>query len=151
MEKPEIEIQIDPSRRRPKVTILTAALTDDIQGFIRLLEGGTQHPEILAGYREGQGELLEPRAIVRVYAENQRVMAQTEKAVYRLRMRLYEAEEALRVKGFVRISHAELVNLKMILRMDMSLGGTIGVELQGGTRTFVSRRYVSKIKQLLGI
>ena len=151
MEKPEIEIQIDPSRRRPKVTILTAALTDDIQWFIRLLEGGTQHPEILAGYREGQVELLEPRAIVRVYAENQRVMAQTEKAVYRLRMRLYEAEEALRVKGFVRISHAELVNLKMILRMDMSLGGTIGVELQGGTRTFVSRRYVSKIKQLLGI
>ena len=151
MEKPEIEIQIDPSRRRPKVTILTAALTDDRQGFIRLLEGGTQHPEILAGYREGQVELLEPRAIVRVYAENQRVMAQTEKAVYRLRMRLYEAEEALRVKGFVRISHAELVNLKMILRMDMSLGGTIGVELQGGTRTFVSRRYVSKIKQLLGI
>ena len=151
MEKPEIEIRIDPSRLRPKVTILTAVLTDDIQGLIRRLEGETQHPEILAGYREGQVVLLDPYTIVRVYAENQRVLAQTDEAVYQLRMRLYEAEEALKEKGFVRISHAELVNLKMIQRMDLSFSGTIGVDLQGGARTFVSRRYMSKIKHLLGI
>ena len=50
---------------------------------------------------------------------------------------------------FLRISNSEIVNSAAILRLDISLTGTIGVELRGGIRTYASRRYVKKIKEFL--
>ncbi|MED9904978.1 MAG: hypothetical protein UFG06_12480 [Lachnospiraceae bacterium] len=37
------------------------------------------------------------------------------------------------------------------MNFDLSYAGTIAVKLTDGTTAFVSRRYVNKIKQMLGI
>lgn len=66
-------------------------------------------------------------------------------------MRLYEAEQRLDSRMFVRISNGEIINLKKVGGFDLSFAGTICVSLSNGTVTYVSRRYVSKIKQLLGL
>ena len=71
--------------------------------------------------------------------------------MYALRQRLYELEERLSARMFVRISHSELINLNRVRGFDLSLAGTICVTLTGGVSTYVSRRYVSKIKQVLGL
>ena len=52
---------------------------------------------------------------------------------------------------FIRISKSEIVNLKMVDSLDLSFIGTICIKLKNGTNTYVSRRYVKKIKQILGI
>lgn len=72
-------------------------------------------------------------------------------ARYALRLRLYELEERLSPMRFVRISNSEIINLYLVKRLDLSLSGTICMELAGGATAFVSRRYVSKIKDILGI
>ena len=51
----------------------------------------------------------------------------------------------------MRISNSEIVNLKKVRGFDLSFAGTICVSLSDGSVTYVSRRYVSKIKQVLGI
>lgn len=66
-------------------------------------------------------------------------------------MRLYELEERLDSAKFIRISHSEIVNLKMVKHFDLSLSGTICVALLDGTELYASRRYVSKLKQVLGV
>ena len=66
-------------------------------------------------------------------------------------LRLYELEERLDRKAFVRVSHSEIVNWKRVTALDLSLSGTIRVTLEGGVVTYVSRRYVKKIKEVLGI
>lgn len=68
-----------------------------------------------------------------------------------LRMRLYELEACLNEKEFVRISNSEIINLKKVKNFDISLGGVIRVKFIDGTTTYVSRRYVAKIKNVLGI
>ena len=73
----------------------------------------------------------------------------TEKRQYRLRERLYELEEILDSDSFVRISNSEIVNVKKIIRLDTSITGTIRMYMKGDTQTFVSRRYVSRIKKTL--
>ena len=45
----------------------------------------------------------------------------------------------------------EIVNIKKIKKLDTSLTGTICMYLEGEKMTYVSRRYVSKIKKVLGI
>ena len=52
---------------------------------------------------------------------------------------------------FFRISKSEIVNLKKIRRLDMSVTGTIKVILSDGTETYTSRRNVTKLKNCLGI
>ena len=60
-------------------------------------------------------------------------------------------EQTLAGLGFVRISNSEIVNLKKVRGFDLSFAGTICVSLSDGSATYVSRRYVAKIKQVLGI
>ena len=73
------------------------------------------------------------------------------KGEYVLRLRLYELEKRLPSDQFVRISNSEIINLKKVNSFDLSLTGTICVRLSNGTTTYVSRRYVSKLKKILGI
>ena len=65
-------------------------------------------------------------------------------------MRLYEIEEKLCSGNFVRISNSEIINLKKVKNFDLSFTGTILVRLSDGSTSYVSRRYVSKIKKILG-
>ena len=94
---------------------------------------------------------MDPDAIVKIYAEDSKVFAQTDKWMYQIRLRLYEAEERLDSSKFVRISNSEIVNLKKVKSLDLSFVGTICMELSNGTVSYVSRRYVSKIKKVLGL
>ena len=77
--------------------------------------------------------------------------AQTLGGVYDLRERLYELEGKLDRHAFARISHSEIVHLKQVTALDLSLSGTIRITLAGGTVCYASRRYVKKIKQALGL
>ena len=94
---------------------------------------------------------MDPTKVLRFYAQQGKVIAVTENGEYVLRQRLYELEEKLEKDGFIRISNSEIINLKKAKNFDLSLAGSICVRLSDGTITYVSRRYVSKIKQLLGI
>ena len=51
----------------------------------------------------------------------------------------------------MRISHSEIVNLKKVTALDLSLTGTIRMTLSDVTACYVSRRYVKKIKEALGL
>ena len=106
---------------------------------------------MLAGFRDEQVTVLEPNEIDRIYASGGKVYAETKNDAFLLRLRLYEAEQRLANASFVRISNSEIINLKKVRGFDLSFTGTICVSLSNGTVTYVSRRYVAKIKQLLGL
>lgn len=145
----QVELKIDSSYAEPKLIILTAAMTEEISNLLQKLSG--DDPQILAGSREDKVEILDQSDLIRVYAGAGKVFAVTHKGEYTLRLRLYEVEERLDSHRFVRISNSEIINLKKVLNFDLSFTGTIYVKLSNGTATYVSRRYVSKIKKLLGI
>jgi len=79
------------------------------------------------------------------------VTAVTDNGEYNLKNRLYEMEEKLNKSYFIRISNSEIINLKKVKNFDLNFTGTICVKLSNGTVTYVSRRYVSKIKEILGV
>lgn len=145
----DIEIRIDETRTQPKVLILTDRITPDVTALMERLSH--ESPQVIAGFANENAVLLEQAALIHLYAEDGRVCAVTSDGVYHVRLRLYELEERLDKKSFVRISHSEIINLKAVRRFDLSLTGTICVALKNGDITYVSRRYVSKIRQVLGL
>ena len=111
------------------------------------LEGGG----VLIGWQGGRAVPLAAEDILRCYGEEKGVKCQTPGGVYDLKARLYELEGRLDRHTFVRISHSEIISLRKITALDLSLTGTIRVTLEGGAVSYVSRRYVRKIKEALGL
>lgn len=145
----QIEIKIDKSRCEPRIIIETDQITDEIQEIISKLSNSSAR--MLTGFRENTLEILNQQEILRIYAQSGKVLAATTSGEYILRFRLYELEQRLDPTCFVRISNSEIINLKKVKGFDLNLTGSIRVTLTDGSVTYVSRRYISKIKQLLGI
>ncbi len=145
----QVEIKIDPSYTEPKIIVLTSSMTEDVSNLVKKLSENV--PDIISGSRNEKMEVLEQADLIRVYANAGKVFAVTPKGEYLLRLRLYELEERLNPDRFVRISNSEIINLKKVKSFDLSITGTICVQLSNGTVTYVSRRYVSKLKKILGI
>lgn len=144
-----IEIKIDSSCTEPKIIVMTASMTEDIHMIIKKLS--IDSLQIISGMKDDKLEVLEQTDLIRMYANLGKIYAVTDKGEYIVRLRLYELEERLDKNQFARISNSEIINLKKVEHFDLSFTGTICVKLTNGTTTYVSRRYVSKIKQILGI
>lgn len=145
----QVEIKIDSTCEEPRVIIVAASMTEEINRIIQKLS--EESPQIISGMKEDKVEVLDQSELIRIYANAGKVFAVTDKGEYLLRRRLYELEGRLDTNRFVRISNSEIINLKKVINFDLSFSGTICVKLSNGTVTYVSRRYVSKIKKILGI
>lgn len=145
----QVEIKIDTSCTVPKVIIMTNEMTEEVNQLARKLSD--HNLQIISGSRDGKTKILEPDDLFHIYAATGKVFAVTKDGEYQLRLRLYEAEERLNPTQFVRISNSEIINLKKVKNFDLSFTGTISVEMTNGTTSYVSRRYVAKIKKMLGL
>ncbi|MEB2299738.1 LytTR family transcriptional regulator [Lysinibacillus xylanilyticus] len=145
----KVEVSIDPACKEPKVTIHTDKMTDEIENLMQCIASAEMNTLSVLSHRGV--EFINCEDIVRIYTEQKKVFVQTMVSIYNVRFRLYELEEKLNTQLFLRISNAEIVNRNMIIHMDISKTGTIGVELKGGIKTYASRRYVTKIKKQLGL
>lgn len=130
-----------------EVHICSDTKTKDVLSLRDLLEG--MFNEKITVHKNQETKSVTTYEIVRIYSENKKVYLRTQKYTYEVRDRLYSLEESLRDKGFVRISNSEIVNISQIEKLDMSYTGTIKMYMKNGDETFVSRRYVSKIKDVL--
>ena len=148
----KVEIRIDSAYTEPLAVISTAEITEEVSEAVRRLKETKENDsEIITGFCDERAEILSPDDIYRVYSENQKVLAVTDKGTFRLRMRLYQAVERLAGRKFARISNSEIINLSKTANFDLSFTGTIQVRMKNGDTTFVSRRYVTEIKKRLGI
>jgi len=145
----KIEIKLDENAREPRVIIVTDKVDAQVQALMKRMSEET--PQVVAGFQGDQVRLLSQEEIIRIYASGGKVYARTASGEFTLRLRLYELEQRLDKRAFVRISNSEIVNLRSVKGFDLSYTGTIRVKLSNGESTFVSRRYVSKIKQVLGL
>lgn len=145
----QIEIKIDENCKEPKIIVLTDKMTDEINDVVKKLSDTV--PQMLAGFCGDTLKVLDQSQISRIYTAAGKIYAVTEAGEYSLRLRLYELEERLDKSSFVRISNSEIINLKKVKGFDLSFTGTICVNLSDGAVTYVSRRYIAKIKQVLGI
>lgn len=144
----DVKVRIDPAAPGLSVTITAPAITDEVRALAARL---SNRDTLLLAW---DGEIAVPlRAedILRCYGEDKGVKVQTIRGIYDLRERLYELEGRLDRHVFVRISHSEIVNLKKVTALDLSLTGTIRMTLAGDTVCYVSRRYVKKIKEAIGL
>lgn len=145
----KVELEIDKKYMEPEIHVCNHICDEETmqlkQAVCEFVDGN------VVAYDGESSVLLRYADIVRIFSANKNVYVSTEERQYRIRERLYEMEERLDVKRYVRISNSEIINIQKLIKLDTSLTGTIKMYLKGNQETYVSRRYVSKIKKALGI
>ena len=145
----DFEIKIDENFKFPKAVVYTDKLTEEV---LRLKSFVLENSDnILLAYLGEKIKILNPSKIYRIYTEDSKVFAESIDEKFQIKKRIYQLEDDLKLKKFVRISNSELINLNLVDSFDLSYSGTISVIMKNKSRTFVSRRYVKKIKETLGI
>lgn len=145
----DFEIKIDEAYKLPKTFVYTDKITEEV---LRIKSFVLENSEsLLIGFLDEKIKILNPAKIYRIYTENSKVFAESIDEKYLVKKRIYQLEDILKPKKFVRISNSELINLNLVDSFDLSYSGTISVKMKNNSKTFVSRRYVKKIKETLGI
>lgn len=142
----KISFYVHEKYKEPEIVICGAEKNRELTELRKMIADAVD--EKMTVYEEGAAVRILQNTVIRFYAQKKRVFAQTEDKTYLVRLKLYELEELLK-RHFIRISNSEIVNARKILRMDTSMAGTIHVYLQADVETYVSRRYISRIRQSL--
>ncbi len=145
----KIEFLQDLEQTDPKIVVVAAEKEGRAEILLNDLE--RMWGDTVTAYDGDRVQILKQAEILRIYAEGAHVYCQTAEGSFLLRARLYEIEQMLDPQCFVRISKCEIVNIRRILRLDVSLVGTVGVVLEGNIKTYTSRRYMQKLKAAFGI
>ncbi len=103
----------------------------------------------IIGYRRREIVKLSPSDITCFFVESGRTYAKTENERFRVNLCIYELEEALG-DGFVKINQSCIANISKIDRFDASLAGSLLVIFKDGTKDYVSRRQIKKVKERIG-
>ncbi|MBP5264443.1 MAG: LytTR family transcriptional regulator DNA-binding domain-containing protein [Lachnospiraceae bacterium] len=144
-----IRSEIDPKYVELELHVCKDAMDEEVARTLGDLHA--LFDESIRAVDERGNQLLLPLVgIYSFFAEGQRVYALDEKQKYVVSAKLYELEEKYE-ESFVRISKSELVNVKKIKSLDLSLTGTIKVIMKNGYETYSSRRNVAKIRERLAL
>lgn len=144
----KIVIEEDPALRETQVLIRCRARDSQVLGMVAALGSFGQR---LTGEREGQTYLLEAGEVLYAESVDKRTFLYTKAGVYETPLRLYELEERLAPRDFVRASKSAVVNFSRVQSIRPDLGGRLQLTLENGERLGVSRQYAPAIKEKLGI
>lgn len=103
----------------------------------------------LSGMLEGQYFEVPIMDVIYIESVDNRTFLYTAQHAYETKQKLYELEEVLSHKRFVRISKATILNLMKVISIKPALNGRFLAHLENGEDVIISRKYVSELRQML--
>lgn len=144
----KVNIDIDEKYDKTSITIQTNEWTEELEELLKIIKG--RQAQRLFGIDHEQTVILAPDDIDYIYAENRKVYAALKnKKHIEIKKKLYELEELLIPYNFLRFSKSVIGNLKQIQRFELSFNGNLCVYFHSGNKEYITRRYVSSVKEKL--
>jgi len=142
----KLEIRKIPESEPEMVEVRYHWMTDEIQEIISFVK--SRQGQLTAAW---DGKRFEVPVVDLFYAESvdDRLFLYTAADSYEIRMKLYELEDLLKNRGFLRISKSMIVNLMKITFVRPALNGRFSAVLKNGEEVIISRKYVPALKNIL--
>ncbi len=145
----DVEIKVDEKYVNPKIVIYTNQINKNISSIIDNISTIDEH--ILKAYKDERMYILNQNDIETIYSENGKIYVKCNNEIYTSKNRLYELDNILNKKSFIRISNSEIINFDKVENIDFKILGTLLINFKSGNKSYVSRRYIPKIKEFLQI
>lgn len=142
----DVEIVKIGEEQEEKLTIHCHEITDEVREIVTIVKSRQGH--LSGSFADAQYEI----PVSDVYyldSVDGKTFLYTKENVYETGYRLYELEELLRNKQFLRISKSTIVNLMKIDSIRPALNGRFSAFLRSGEELIISRKYVKDFKEAL--
>ena len=134
----ETEVEIRCGERDAEVEGIIESIRSLEETLMGEMENGDKIPVIIS-------------KVLYFEAVDRNVFAYTTSNYYRVRRPLYDLEEELVKRHFVRISKAVIVNLRAVKKVSPEDGRRLKLLLRNGEWVIVSRNYVNDFKRGIGM
>ncbi len=144
----KIEIDINEKYTETGVKICAPALTKDVENVIAMM----RMINMQIGVKKGdETYLLDADRILYIEAVDRKTFVYTEDETYESELKLYEMEQELLKRDFLRVSKQSIVNLRKIKSLKADRNRKLRVTLQNGEQIVVSRMYSDELRRKLGL
>ena len=139
----------DKELRETEVEIRYRTRDDEVDALISAVNSSA---DVLVGIRDnGDSARLFVAKILYFEAVDRYVFAYDNTGVYRVRKTLYDIEDELKNKSFVRISRSAVVNINAVRTITPEDSRRVRLCLKNGEYLIVARNYVRDFKAAIGM
>ena len=142
----DVEIEQVGRERKEQVLIRCHAVTEEVReiaDFVKSRQGS------LTGIKDSRQYEIAVSDIYYFESVDGKTFLYTQDQVYETSYRIYELENMLRPKNFLRVSKSMLLNLMKIRSIQSALNGRFAAVLLSGEEVIISRSYVKGLKAAL--
>ena len=143
-----IEIDVDDKYSDIGVRITAPTLTPEIERIVSLMRMMDLQ---IAVKKEDETILIDADQILYIEAVDRNTFVYTEGETYESDLKLYEFEQQLSERNFIRISKQSILNLRKVKSLKAELNRKIRVTLINGEQIIVSRMYSEELRKRLGV
>lgn len=142
----DVEIEKIGKEEKELVLIRCHAIKEEvreIEAFVKSRQGR------LSGVRDDRQYEISLSELYYIESVDGKTFLYTKEQVYETPYRIYELEDLLKTKSFLRISKSMLLNLMKIHSIQPAFNGRFTAVLQSGEKVIISRSYVKNLKAAL--
>ena len=144
----KLTINTDEVYNETEIIVNCNCINDDIE---KLLAAIRKFDIKLTGRKNGETFILDARQIMYIESIDKRTFLYTSSGVYESPHRLYELEEKLTGKDFLRASKNCLFNIIHIQSLKSDLEQRLTLTMEGNIKIVVSRQYSGAVKEKLEV
>ena len=144
----KINLDIDGKYDETEITIRAPHLNSDIERIVAMMRMIDMQ---VAVRKDNETYLLETDRILYIEAVDRKTFVYTATENYESELKLYELEQDLVARDFLRISKQSIVNLRKIKSLKADVNRKIRITLQNGEQIVVSRMYSDELRRKLGL
>ena len=145
----KIKTNISSEFKETSIIINTPQITEEMQNLIQYISNINTMPNQIVANRNNQIYVIDLKEVICFFSKDKHNYVRTIEGNYQIKYKLYELEELLKPKDFIRISNSCIIPIQQVKCFDTSVLGTVLVKLKDNTQETVSKRNVAKIMKLL--
>lgn len=148
----KINIETDISKKHEddiKVKIEASEYTKEVINLIEMIQGLSGSVNTVLGKRDNKITIINIEEVIKFYSDESKSYCRTVKGAFQIKEKLYELEEMLPKKDFIRISNSIIANIKYVDCFDVGVVGDIIVKFKDGSNEYVSKRRISSVMKFL--
>lgn len=142
----DIKLKKISLEEKEQIEIRCYAVNDSVKEIVQFVKS---REGLLQGNIEGREYEVAIADIIYIDTVDNRTFIYTAKCTYETKQRIYELEEQLKQKSFLRVTKASLLNLMKVRSLKPALNGRFSAILSNGEEIIISRKYVPELKQVL--
>lgn len=145
----KINTDISSEYKEISITINAPNLSDEIRNLIEYVSNINTISNQIVASKNNEIYFIDLEEVICFFSKDKYNYVRSIDGTYKIKYKLYELEELLKQKDFIRISNSCIININQVKYFDTSMLGTILVKFKDNTQEKVSKRNVPQIMKLL--